>query len=117
MVVYDDMEASEKIKVYDRGVDVKEEDAIHKKLVQYRTGDMYSPNIDPGEALSRMAAEFIECINTGKLPISDGQAGVNVVKILEAANISVKAGGRRVELSHLSKPYRRRLISLPTFNN
>ena len=117
MVVYDDMEASEKIKVYDRGVEVKEEDAIHKKLVQYRTGDMYSPNIDPGEALSRMAAEFIECINTGKLPISDGQAGVNVVKILEAANISVKAGGRRVELSHLSKPYRRRLISLPTFNN
>ena len=117
MVVYDDMEASEKIKVYDRGVDVKEEDAVYKKLVQYRTGNMYSPNIDSGEALGRMTAEFVECINTGKPSISDGQAGVNVVKVLEAANISVKAGGRRVDLSCLSKSNRRTLISLPTFHN
>lgn len=117
MVMYDDMEPSEKIKVYDRGVDVKEEDAVYKKLVQYRTGDMYSPNIDPGEALSRMTGEFVQSILTGRLPISDGQSGVNVVKVLEAANISVKAGGRRVELSHLSKSTSRSLISLPTYNN
>jgi predicted dehydrogenase len=117
MVMYDDMEASEKIKVYDRGVDVKEEDAVYKKLVQYRTGDMYSPNIDPSEALSRMTTEFVQSIVTGRLPISDGQSGVNVVKVLEAANISVKAGGRRVELSHLSKSTSRSLISLPTYNN
>jgi predicted dehydrogenase len=117
MVVYDDMETSEKIKVYDRGVDMKDEDAVYKKLVQYRTGDMYSPNIDPSEALSRMTTEFVQSILTGRLPISDGQSGVNVVKVLEAANISVKAGGRRVELSHLSKSTSRSLISLPTYNN
>jgi predicted dehydrogenase len=117
MVVYDDMEASEKIKVYDRGVDVKEEDAVYKKLVQYRTGNMYSPNIDPGEALARMTAEFVDCINTGKPSISDGQAGVNVVKVLEAANISIKAGGRRVDLSSLSKSDNRTLLSLPTYSN
>jgi predicted dehydrogenase len=117
MVVYDDMESSEKIKVYDRGVDMKEEDAVYKKLVQYRTGNMYSPNIDPGEALSRMTDEFVDCINTGKPSLSDGQAGVNVVKVLEAANISIKSGGRRVDLSHLSKSFSHRLISLPTFNN
>ena len=117
MVVYDDVEASEKIKVYDRGVDVKEEDAVYKKLVQYRTGNMYSPNIDTGEALARMAAEFVDCINTGKPSISDGQAGLNVVKVLEAANMSIKAGGRRVEISHLSKSNNRPLISLPTYAN
>lgn len=117
MAVYDDMEASEKIKIYDRGVDVKEEDAVYKKLVQYRTGNMYSPNIDTGEALGRMAADFVDCINTGKPSISDGQAGLNVVKVLEAANISIKAGGRRVDLSHLSKSSNRPLISLPTYNN
>jgi predicted dehydrogenase len=117
MVVYDDMENSEKIKVYDRGVDVKDEDSVYKKLVQYRTGNMYSPNIDPGEALSRMTSEFVDCINTGKPSISDGQAGLNVVKVLEAANISVKAGGRRVDLSHLSKTHTQALYSIPTFDN
>jgi predicted dehydrogenase len=117
MVVYDDMEASEKIKVYDRGVDVKDEDAVYKKLVNYRTGDMYSPNIDPSEALARMTTEFANSINTGRLPISDGQSGLNVVKILEAADISIKAGGRRVDLSHLSKSTSRSLISIPTYTN
>lgn len=117
MVAYDDMETSEKIKVYDRGVDVKDEDAVYKKLVSYRTGNMYSPNIDTGEALSRMASEFVDCIKTGKPSISDGQSGVNVVKVLEAASISLKAGGARVDLSHLSKPLGRALYSVPTFNN
>ncbi|MBI5470776.1 MAG: Gfo/Idh/MocA family oxidoreductase [Ignavibacteriae bacterium] len=117
MVSYDDMEASEKIKVYDRGVDVRDEDSVYKKLVQYRTGNMYSPNIDSGEALSRMSAEFVDCINTGKPSISDGQTGLNVVKVLEAANISIKAGGRRVDLSHLSRPHGRALYSIPTFEN
>ena len=117
MVSYDDMETSEKIKVYDRGVDVRDEDSVYKKLVQYRTGNMYSPNIDSGEALSRMSAEFIDCINTGKPSISDGQTGLNVVKVLEAADISVKAGGRRVDLSHLSRPHGRALYSIPTFEN
>jgi predicted dehydrogenase len=109
MVVYDDMEPSEKIKVYDKGVDVLEEESVYKKLVQYRIGDVYAPNIDQSEALSRMAAEFVQCIQTGKPSIADGQAGLNVVKILEAASISLKAGGRRVDLAHLSKVYRQPL--------
>jgi hypothetical protein len=78
---------------------------------------MYSPNIDTGEALTRMSTEFVDCINTGKPSISDGQTGVNVVKILEAASLSLKAGGSRVDLSHLSKAHGRALYSIPRFNN
>lgn len=99
MVVYDDMEPSEKVRVYDRGVDIKEEESVYKTLVQYRTGDMYAPHIDGTEALSRLTAEFLDCMKTGKMPIADGQAGLNVVKILEAAEISMRSGGRRVELT------------------
>ena len=99
MVVYDDMEPSEKVRVYDRGVDVKEEESIYKTLVQYRTGDMFAPHIDATEALSRMTGEFVECVQTGKRPVADGAAGLNVVRILEAAELSMRSGGRRVELT------------------
>lgn len=99
MVVYDDMEPSEKVRVYDRGVDVKEEESVYKTLVQYRTGDMYAPHIDGTEALNRMVGEFVDCIKTGKRPIADGESGLNVVRILEAAETSMRGGGRRVELS------------------
>lgn len=99
MVVYDDMEPSEKVRVYDRGVDVKEEETVYKTLVQYRTGDMFAPHIDGTEALSRMTGEFVTSIQTGKRPIADGEAGLNVVRILEAAELSMRSGGRRVELT------------------
>jgi predicted dehydrogenase len=99
MVVYDDMEPSEKVRVYDRGVDVKEEESVYKTLVQYRTGDMFAPHIDATEALSRMTGEFVSSIETGKRPIADGEAGLNVVRILEAAELSMRSGGRRVELT------------------
>jgi predicted dehydrogenase len=99
MVVYDDMEPSEKVRVYDRGVDVKEEESVYKTLVQYRTGDMFAPHIDATEALSRMTGEFVNSIQTGKRPIADGEAGLNVVRILEAAELSMRSGGRRVELT------------------
>lgn len=99
MLVYDDMEPSEKVRVYDRGVDVKEEETVYKTLVQYRTGDMYAPHIDNSEALKKLAEEFVECIKTGKRPIADGESGLSVVKILEAADMSMRSGGKRVELS------------------
>jgi len=99
MVVYDDMDPSEKVKVYDKGVDLKEKESIYKTLVQYRAGDMYAPNIDQTEALTLLTTEFVDCIRTGRRPITDGQAGLNVVRILEAAETSLKSGGRMVELS------------------
>jgi predicted dehydrogenase len=99
MVMYDDMDPSEKVKVYDKGVDIKERESIYRVLVQYRTGDMWAPKIDLGEALSLMAAEFVDAIKTGKRPTTDGRAGLKVVKILEAAQESLRAGGKMIDLT------------------
>ena len=99
MVVYDDMEVSEKIKVYDKGVEIRGEESIHKTLVQYRTGDMHAPQIDQTEALSLLTTEFIDSIIGLTRPTSDGQSGLNVVRILEAAEASLRSGGKLIELS------------------
>lgn len=99
MVMYDDMEPSEKIRMYNKGVDIKGKDSVYQTLVQYRTGDMFAPHIDQTEALSLMAAEFVTCIRTGKKPVSDGASGLNVVKILEAADWSLRMGGQVAKLS------------------
>jgi len=99
MVVYDDMEPSEKVKFYDKGVDIKEKESIYETLVQYRTGDMRAPRIDQTEALSHLTNEFVQSIRTGRRPTTDGQSGLNVVRILEAAESSLRSGGKLVELS------------------
>jgi predicted dehydrogenase len=99
MVVYDDMEPSEKIKMYDKGVDIKGKDSIYQVLVQYRTGNMWAPNVPQTEALMLMAREFIDSIKEGRKPLSDGVSGFNVVRVLEAADRSLKAGGKRISLS------------------
>ena len=99
MVMYDDMDPSEKVKVYDKGVDIKERESIYRVLVQYRTGDMWAPKIDLGEALSLMAAEFVDAIKTGKRPTTDGRSGLKVVKILEGAQESLRAGGKMIDLT------------------
>jgi predicted dehydrogenase len=93
MIVYDDMDPSEKVKVYNKGIDVQSEEMIHNVLVQYRMGDMYAPNLDQTEALTLLCSDFIESIINGKKPWSDGVAGLNVVKILEAGQRSLKNGG------------------------
>jgi predicted dehydrogenase len=98
MVVYDDMEPSEKIKMYNKGVETNGKDSVYRTLVQYRTGDMFAPHVDQTEALSLMAAEFVNSIRTGRRPLTDGQAGLNIVRILEAANQSLKSGGQLVTL-------------------
>ncbi len=100
MVIYDDMEPSEKIKVYDRGMDVvRDKDHIYNILVEYRTGDMLAPKIDLTEALKKVAGEFVKSINENRAPMTDGHAGLRVVRILEAANRSIKANGKCIELS------------------
>lgn len=98
MLVYDDMEPSEKVKVYDKGVDVKSQESLYETLIQYRTGDMFAPHLDHTEALSLLAAEFVRCIKTGKKPTTDGTSGLNVVRILEAASQSLKDQGRLIQL-------------------
>jgi predicted dehydrogenase len=97
MVVYDDMENSEKVKVYDRGVDVVDSiGGIYSLLVQYRMGDMYSPKLDTREALRVEVEHFRDCILEGRSPITDGRMGLRVVELLEAAQKSLASTGGRV---------------------
>lgn len=99
MVVYDDLEPSEKVKVYDRGVDTADTpEGVYRALVGYRSGDMWAPQIDIGEALGREARHFAECVASGARPLTDGAAGLRVVRILEAATRSLALRGQPVEL-------------------
>jgi predicted dehydrogenase len=98
MVVYDDMEPSEKIRVYDRGVDIKERESIYKVLVEYRTGDMWAPKVDLNEALGLMVKDFVDATQTGQRPTTDGRSGMKVVKILEAAQASLRQNGALIPL-------------------
>ncbi|MFN4087092.1 MAG: Gfo/Idh/MocA family protein [Spirosomataceae bacterium] len=98
MCLYDDVEPTEKIKVYDTGFHVKSEQEKHNLLVDYRVGDIYIPKIPQKEALSEMAADFIRAIQTHSKPLVDGQAGLEVVKILEAAQLSINQGGKEILL-------------------
>jgi predicted dehydrogenase len=100
MIIYDDMEPSEKVKVYDRGVDlVRSRDEIYDMRVQYRTGDMYAPKVDLTEALARVTAEFCSAVNEGRKPLTDGEAGLRVVRVLEAATKSMRRFGAVEELT------------------
>jgi predicted dehydrogenase len=100
MVVYDDLEPSEKVKIYDKGVTVSQRpEAVYEMLVSYRAGDMWAPRLDSAEALHTEAAHFIECILDHKRPETDGEAGLRIVRILEAATRSLNQRGQLVELS------------------
>ena len=101
MIVYDDTEPAEKVKVYDRGVEVSangDPTSIYKALVSYRMGNMYAPYLDQTEALRIEVEHFVDCIRTGKRPETDGWAGLNVVRILDAANRSLNSDGARIRL-------------------
>jgi predicted dehydrogenase len=99
MIVYDDMEPSEKIKVYDKGITVNgSSDSLYEALVGYRSGDMFAPQVDVSEALKVEIQHFAECIRTGAEPITGGQAGLRVVRILESASLSMKQRGKLVHL-------------------
>ena len=100
MVVFDDLEASDKIKVYDRGISLDPStDSVYQMLVGYRTGDMWAPQIPSREALSTEAAHFLECVEQGTRPVTDGLAGLRVVRLLEAATQSMAGQGTLVELT------------------
>ena len=99
MVIYDDMEASEKLKIYDKGVSISPASSaadVYSQMVQYRSGDMRAPRIDSREALATEAEHLLECIRTGAQPNADGRAGLRVVRILEAAQASIDAGSNFV---------------------
>jgi predicted dehydrogenase len=98
LVLYDDTEASEKVKIYDRGIDGCKSGDLYRTLVQYRLGDMYAPNLDTREALSRCCEHFAECINTGREPITGGIEGLTIVRILAAAERSIVEDSRKVPL-------------------
>lgn len=99
MIVFDDIEMSEKIKVYDKGIIVGQDDAaVYQRHVGYRTGDMWAPRLDNVEALQIETAHFVESIERHQTPLSDGKAGLRVVRILEAASRSMANHGQPIEL-------------------
>ena len=102
MLVWDDLNPDEKVKIYDRGVEVKStnggKDGIHELLVSYRSGDVHIPKLEGTEALKAEAQYFVECVEKNQEPFNNGQAGLQVVRLLEAADASLKNGGKRIEL-------------------
>ncbi len=99
MIVYDDLEPSEKVKLYDKGVTLSQQpEGVYQQLVGYRTGDMWAPRLETAEALRVEADEFVRSIETGAPPSTDALAGLRVVEVLEAASRSLHERGRPVEL-------------------
>lgn len=98
MVVFDDMENSEKIKLYDKGINVKTKEDEYQKLVNYRMGDSYSPAINNIEALKEVVDDFIHSIQHGTRPLSDGMEGLKTVQLLEASQESIKSNGKIIYL-------------------
>jgi len=97
MVLFDDIEPVEKIKIYDKGIDIKPEQ-ITPFTPLYRGGDILIPHLDQTEALKRVAENFIYCIKFGKKPLTDGEAGLRVIKILEAIQKSLELNGQSVNV-------------------
>ena len=98
MLIWDDVSSDEKVKIYDKGVKIKNTEGIHKLLVSYRSGDMYVPKVDNTEALKLEVDYFAECIENNHKPFNDGEAGLKVVKMLEAADKSLKNDYKKVRL-------------------
>lgn len=99
MIVFDDLEPSEKVRVYDKGITVDPGlEGRHEMLVSYRTGDMWAPQLDATEALSGAARDFLGSIDTGDEPITSGAVGLRVVRLLEAATESMRHQGQLIEV-------------------
>jgi len=100
MIVYDDMEPTEKVKVYDKGISMNHDPAQRERLLTgYRNGDMLAPNLDTSEALRLMAEDFAQAIVAARPPLSDAYAGYRVVRLLEMAQLSLEQKGRTFETS------------------
>jgi predicted dehydrogenase len=104
MIVYDDMQASEKVKVYDSGVNfTNDPQQIYQMRVGYRTGDMWAPKLDGTEALRVEGEHFVKCVESGATPITDGRLGLRVVELIEAATSSMKGKGETVYIQPQGK--------------
>jgi predicted dehydrogenase len=99
MITFDELQPSEKLKIYDKGVSFTDDPAkIHEMRVGYRTGDMWAPKVDNSEALLVEGRHFVECIRTGKKPVSDGEFGFRMVELIEAATGSMRGRGETIHL-------------------
>ena len=98
MLVWNDLEPDEKIKIYDKGVQVKTKEGKYNLLVAYRSGDMWAPRVEQTEALTLMIEKFVDYIGNGGRAVNDGVAGLRVVKLLEASTRSLKNKGEMVYL-------------------
>jgi predicted dehydrogenase len=98
MLVWNDLEADEKLKIYDKGVDVKSQEGVYNLLVSYRSGDMWAPQVEQVEALRIELQYFAECITKSETPFNGGCAGLKVVRMLEAASRSLSKRGELVYL-------------------
>ena len=98
MIVWNDLEADEKVRVYDKGVQITSQQGVYDLLVGYRSGDMWAPKVDQTEALKTECAYFVNCVQDNATPFNDGRAGLKIVKMLEAANKSIQEKGRLVTL-------------------
>jgi predicted dehydrogenase len=96
MLVWNDLEADEKLKIYDKGVDVKSQQGVYNLLVSYRSGDMWAPQIEQVEALKLELEYFVECIKKDEAPFNNGCAGLKIVRMLEAASKSLAKRGELV---------------------
>ena len=104
MIVYDDLEPSEKIKVYDKGITLadggkKTDESVYEVLVSYRTGDMWAPKLDGTEALRVEALHFLKAIEKNEPLTKECESGLRIVQILEAATQSIADRGRPVEIA------------------
>ena len=99
MVLYNDLDPEEPVKVYDSGYRARSNEERDRLLFDYRAGDVYSPKIPAREALGSMAADFVAAVSGGRRPLSDGRFGAGIVAILEAAQRSVRRRGREVPIA------------------
>jgi predicted dehydrogenase len=98
MLVWNDLEPDEKIKVYDKGVSIANGEGVYDLLVSYRSGDVWAPKVDQTEALKLELASFLDCITKGHAHPNDGAAGLRIVRLLEAAEASMRQRGQPVQL-------------------
>jgi predicted dehydrogenase len=99
MIVYNDLEPSEKIRIYDTSYNHQNDEEKNRIMVDYRTGDVQIPKVSTKEALASVAKDFIESILQKKQPIANGQLGMDVVRILEASQVSIKNMGKQTNIS------------------
>ncbi|MBN1781691.1 Gfo/Idh/MocA family oxidoreductase [bacterium] len=97
MLVWDDLKADEKVKIYDTGVQVQTKEGAYEAMVDYRIGDMLAPVLDRTEALKKEIGYLVQCIRDKETPVNDGRAGLRVVQILELSNRSIQQNGMLID--------------------